>query len=343
MHPSTPAIGIVTNPNARKNRAGRRLETLRALVGDLGVVYETRTVAELPAVATELWRSGVRTWVSDGGDGTFHALLNAAASTAPDGLSERGPAFLPTTGGTVDFVAKKAGLRGSADGTVRALVALVRGGREPTRVRLDTLELVGWRNAQPEVPWRRFGFAAALGGVGQRFFAKYYEDPRQGVAGALRVILKGMVGIGHRAPLLGRLIPPHLGAHAEHLIRPTPAQVTIDERVVPTTALHGLHVGSIDVDVGVARLFPYAREPGHMHVAVGSMTPAEIAVKWMVLAMGRPASGPNWHEQAARSLLVEGRGESLDPVVDGELYFGFDRLEVRLGPAVSVVQLHGAA
>ena len=121
-------IGVITNPNSKKNyRHPNRRRSLEQAVGAHGVVRETRSLDELPAVIAELLDAGCQHWVCDGGDGTLHWVLNslyaAVRARTPVGQPLDIPVIVPTNGGTVDFVARKAGLRGDADSIVRRLAA----------------------------------------------------------------------------------------------------------------------------------------------------------------------------------------------------------------------------
>ena len=334
-------IGVITNPHSRKNRhRPDRVERVRELVGDMGLVRQTTDVEGIRPIMDEFVERGVRYWVSDGGDGTFHWMLNAGH----DALQARGgdgprPLLVPTNGGTIDFVAKKARIGGAADQIIKALVAGVRADQPFQTTTMSTLEVVGRRTGENDSTFHRLGFAAALGGAGQHFFSKYYAEPTQGPAAALKVILKGATGIMGSLPGVRHLpvMPQRLKDYGMDLVAGTRARVVADGREYRYPLLQGLHVGSIDVNLGAVRLFPFAREPRRLHVVVGAMTPLEITWKWMFLAMGRPAPGRTWHEFPGDSMDVAAEdGDVLDPVIDGELYHGFDRLEVRLGPEVTV-------
>ena len=337
-------IGIITNPNARKNRGDRgRVRRLEALVGAGGLVRETGSVDEIRDVLSEFADRGARYWVSDGGDGTFHWMLNAGqellAERRAAGRALPEPRLVPTNGGTIDFVAKKARIRGNADAIVKQLVRSVRSESPFPELEMDLLEVTGHRPGEVVPGFRRLGFAAALGGAGQRFFAKYYAEPEPGAATVLRVAAKTATGIVGSLPGLRRLpiVPERLREYAREVITGTRAHVEVDGQAYRYPLLQGLHAGSIDVDLGAVRLFRYAREPGRLHLVVGTMTPLELAWKWAFLALGLNVPGRTWHELAGETMRVRAdAGERLDPVIDGELYFGFERLEVRQGPRVTV-------
>src|SRR5688572_5535305 len=69
-------IGVITNPNSRKNRnRPERVERLQQIVGRMGEVHETSSVASIKPVLRDFLRKRARYWVADGGDGALHWML----------------------------------------------------------------------------------------------------------------------------------------------------------------------------------------------------------------------------------------------------------------------------
>ncbi len=344
-------IGIITNLNSRKNRKGTfRADRLARFVANDGVARQTRRLAEVRAVIEEFVDRGCRYWVSDGGDGTLHWMMNIGR----DVLEARGlwtgdrpfPVLVPTNGGTIDFVARKAGIVGGPDAVIRELIETVRAGRDVPTTELDTVEVVGHRPGDPDdaPSFRRIGFAAAIGGVGQRFFSKYYESKNPNHWTILEVAVKAAIGLVGSAGPLRRLpiVPESVREYAGELLAGTQAVVTADGREFPEQRFQGLHVSALDIDFVTMRLFPYAKAPGKLHMAVGTMSALEVAYKWTWLVAGKPIQARNWAEFPGERMDVEARGgELLDPIVDGEMFYGMDRVSVRLGPKVSVLALAG--
>lgn len=337
-------IGIITNLNSRKNQARpRRGQVLTDFVGADGVVRQTTEINEIRPVLEEFVDRGIRYWVSDGGDGTFHWMLNEGREV----LERRGlwngqmPLLVPTNGGTIDFVARKAGIKGHADQVIGSLLAGLRAGREFPTVEMDSIEVLGHRPGDPPgtMPFRRIGFATAIGGLGQKFFRKYYEENVLGPWAIIRVILKAAAGHVATIPPLDKIpfIPEWLREHGRYMLAGTEAHVVADGREFPYELYQGLHVGSVNIDFGTVKLFRYAQQPGKLHIVAGALPRLECAYKWVFLCVGMPVPGRTWHEFPGEWMDVEARGELLlDPVIDGERFQGFDRLRVQLGPKVSV-------
>ena len=338
-------IGIITNLNSRKNRAKTdRASHLAGLLGPDGVVRETRDISEIRPVLEEFLDLGLDYWVADGGDGTFHWMLNEGR----DALEATGrwagdhpfPKLVPTNGGTIDFVARKARIKGKADDVIAALVAAVRSGREPSVVEVDAVELSGQRPGEQGTSFRRLGFAVALGGIGQKFFKKFYDLPERGADDILKVILKSAIGYAATVHPFSHLpFPEDWREHGRWLMSGTRASVKADGREFGYGVFQGLHAGSIEIELGPIRLFPYAA-PGKLHIAVGAARPIDCTWLWAFLLLGRPIPGGRWHEFAGHTLdVTASAGERLDPVIDGEIFEGFDRLQLGVGPKVLIPTL----
>ncbi|MEB2311725.1 MAG: diacylglycerol kinase family protein [Sorangiineae bacterium] len=337
-----PEIAVILNPNSRKNRraqAGRVGRLARAL-GARGVVRETPSLDALPETLRELLADDeLRYLVADGGDGSLHWVLNESlAVLAEAALRARPlPPIMPTNGGTIDFVARKVGIRGDAENLVGRLASELSLGAAPQIVEVDTLELTGTqlRPDGREQPFRKLGFALAAGGIGQRFFDKYYRERELGAGAIVRVVTRAVAS--HLAERAGAPLPEKALRYGREVFSPTPARVTIDGERVPGSRHGAIHAGSIDVVLGgVFRVFPLAREPGQLHFQAGDIRPLEIIRAIPELVRGGAIPSRHLVEKAGREMLIEADGELLCPVIDGELFRGLTRLEVRAGPRVRV-------
>jgi hypothetical protein len=336
-------VGVLTNVNSRKNRSGG-LEMPDSQPGGACIVRKTRDLSEIRPALEEFVDQGCEYWVADGGDGTLHWMLNEGREV----LKSRGmwagersfPKIIPSNGGTVDFVARTVGIRGRTDQVVRSLIDRARENDDFDMVELDTIEVRGHKPGDPDDTWsfERTGFAIALGGIGQKFFSKYYERPNRNALDIIDISAKTSVGY------LASFLPERLMNHVSDdvlemgrfVLSGTKADVVADGRKFEYDVLQGLHASSVEIDFGTMRLFEYAREPGKLHIVVGALPLAECAYKWPFYVVGKPIPGKNWHEFPGESLDVRAKtDELLDPVIDGEMYFGFDRVSVNLGPRVS--------
>jgi diacylglycerol kinase family enzyme len=327
-------VCVIVNPLARKNRdhSGDRSVELRRILGPWGEVHETRSIHELRAVVQRLDRR-VSHLVSDGGDGSLHWLINEMRSHVSD--PERWPTFVPTNGGTIDFVARKARVRGHAGAILDALVAAAEADRSPSEVTLDSLELDG--ETVDGATFRRIGFALAAGGVGNRFFDMYYQDRDPGPAAIVRVVARVVRDFAF-AKVVRR--ESNRTDYAAQLFRPTRARVVIDGDEVPTRVHSALHAGSIDVNLGrVLRIFPKAREPGALHFQAGELSAAKIIANLPALVAGGAIRGERLRDVHGREMLIEIEDEPLAPIIDGERFAGIVRLAICAGPRVRIARV----
>jgi diacylglycerol kinase family enzyme len=319
-----PRVAVVLNPNSGKNRGRDRSAPLRAVLGDRGEVHVTRATEELAPLLERILVDDLACLVSDGGDGALHWALNAALPI----VERRGlrlPVMMPTNAGTIDFVARKAGVRGDAQTLLARLVAALDRGAVPV-VELDSLEVEGTLRDGSRARW--IGFAMAAGGVGNRFFDKLYAEPELGPASIMKVVAKAVASL------------PFRGAYARDVFRPHRARVSIDGALVPTTEHGALHAGAFDVDLGgVFRVFPLAREPGAIQFQAGAITPWQIVANLPQLALGRAIRSDAMRDQRGSVMEIEALEEPLAPVIDGEIYRDVMRLVIRKGPLVRVARV----
>jgi diacylglycerol kinase family enzyme len=319
-------LGVIVNPLAQKNRVGKgdRAARLQRLVGPWGEVHETESVHALPGIVDRLY-SRCSHLVSDGGDGSLHWLINEMLLRERD--PRRWPTFVPTNGGSIDFVARKAQVRGRADTILPALAAAARADRRPREVRLDSLELRG--ETVDGAPFHRIGFALAAGGVGNRFFDEYDQYRRPG-----RVTMARVIGRAVANYAMSRVTPRQ---STSDLFSPTHARVVIDGQEVPTRTHNALHAGALDLNLGgVLRIFPQAREPGVLHFQAGAIPAARMIASLPALVSGGAIRSAQLRDVSGREMVIEAEQQPLSPIVDGERFTDIIRLVVHTGPTIRV-------
>ena len=148
------AIGVILNPNSRKNRARpNRKEKLQNIVGDYGIVRETQDVNAITPVLKEFIDCKMPYWVSDGGDGALHWMINRGLGlTFPENMPNHetlfSPIIVPTNGGTIDFVAKKAGIKGYAEQILEKIVTSLRISEPIQLTEVDSMRIEGKKSAR---------------------------------------------------------------------------------------------------------------------------------------------------------------------------------------------------
>jgi len=326
-------LGIIVNPLARRNRAAAdRSAELRRIIGRWGEVHETVSVEDLREVMEQLCPR-ISHLVSDGGDGSLNWLINETQHCVSD--PERWPTFVPTNGGSVNAVARKARLRGQPEAILRALTAAAEMDRPPPEVFLDTLTLDG--ETAGGATFHRLCFGLAAGGVGNRFYEKYYDNHTHGRADVVRVIARSFGDYITNEVVPGRSNRPN---YASSLFAPTHARVVIDGEEVPTRTHRLLHAGAIDLHIGGPfRLFPKASEPGALHFQAGEMRPSKIIVRFPAALTTGTLRGDRLRDVNGREMIIEAEDEPLSPIIDGERFVGIVRLVARAGPRFRIAQV----
>src|SRR5262245_35589520 len=328
-------IGVITNPNSRKNRnRPDRVERLQRIVRAMAEVHETGSVHSIKPVLRDFLRKRARYWVADGGDGALHWMLRMGMEVLQeDEFVDQAvslPMTLPTKGGTIDFVANNVGIEGDAEGILATLRRNVEYGGtiEDTEVDsmvIDGVQLVDGR----EVPFRTYGFAAAAGGIGQRFYSKYYSHPDPNP----RTIVKVVASTVASAPFVR--LP--FGRYAREMFAPAACKVILDGMRLPGEKFSGVHVASMSINLGnVLRFFGKADQPGLMNALVGTPSPWGIIRNIPRMARGEEMRGRDILDRPCREMIVEATGELLEPIIDGEYYKNVKRMTFRVGPRVRI-------
>lgn len=337
-------IGVITNPNARKNKTKPgHASNLERLVGDAGVVVPTRTLGDIKPALRSFFTAGCKYIVVDGGDGALHWVLRSALEVLQEDAFKGYalPPLLPTRGGTIDFVAQNVGLVGNAETLIATLRARLAQGDVIDTIDVDTMRIDAIETTPDGAsqPLHTYGFAVAAGGIGQRFFAKYYGYADPNPRTIVRVVGNAIASIPVAYTALRHVTPlAPFASYANDLFAPTRAQITIDGVTLPGDEFTGIHVASMSINLGgVFRLFGKADEPGVMNALVGAPSALGIARNLPRMALGKDIVGKDIIDRPCRELVVQATGaELLEPVIDGEYYRNISRIAFRLGPTVSI-------
>ncbi len=341
-------IGVITNPNSRKNKnRPDRAAELQSIVGDLGEVHATQNVDSIKPILRDFLRHRARYWVADGGDGALHWMVRAGLEVLEEDEFKNTDAVLPltvpTNGGTIDFVAHNVGIRGGADVILAALRNSIEEGTTIEEVEVDSMVVEGVEvTANGDVPFRTFGFASAAGGVGQRFYDKYYDHADPNAKTIVKVVARVIASLPfaysplERIPGLGKL-----GDYARHMFDPTPCVVTVDGMRIPGNEFTGVHVAAMSLDLGgVFKLFGRADEPGLLHCLVGTPSPLVLAKNLPQMHKGKQLKGRGIVDRACREMTMEATtNELLRPIIDGEQYENLRSLTFRIGPRVRIPKI----
>ena len=337
-------IGVITNPNSRKNRnRPDRAARLQRIVGDFGEVHATDSVESIKPVLREFLRKRARYWVADGGDGALHWMLRMGMEVLQEdeftGQSITLPMTLPTKGGTIDFVANNVGIEGDAEGILATLRNNVERNTLIHDTEVDSMVIDGVQIVDgAEVPFRTYGFASAAGGVGQRFYAKYYNDPDPNPRTIVKVVANTVASAPIALSPLSRLPFGSWKSYAKEMFEPTACTVMLDGMKLPGNSFTGVHVASMSINLGnVLRFFGKADQPGLMNAIVGTPSPWSIIRNIPRMARGEEMRGRNILDRPCREMILESTGaELMAPIIDGEIYSNVSKIAYRVGPRVRI-------
>lgn len=337
-------IGVITNPNSRKNRnRPERAERLQRIVGRMGEVHQTTSVDSIKPVLRDFLRKRARYWVADGGDGALHWMLRMGMEVLQeDEFTEDSltlPMTLPTKGGTIDFVANNVGIEGDAEGILATLRRHLEHGATIEETEVDSMVIDGVQLVDgKDVSFRTYGFASAAGGVGQRFYAKYYADADPNPRTIMKVVANTVMSAPIALSPLSRLPFGHLRTYAKEVFAPTPCKITLDGMVLPGDSFTGVHVASMSINLGnVLHFFGKADQPGLMNAIVGTPSPWSIIRNLPRMMGGQEMVGRNVLDRPCRQMTLTATGaELLEPIIDGEYYRNVKKLEFRVGPRVRI-------
>ncbi len=344
-------IGVITNPNSRKNRGQpQRAARLQSIVGELGAVYETSDVESIKPVLREFLRRRARYWVADGGDGALHWMIRTGMEILEEDEFAGGdyhlPLTMPTNGGTIDFVAGNVGIKGNAELLLSSLRDSLESGTRIEEVEVDSMRIEGTEvTSDGDREFRTYGFACAAAGIGQRFFAKYYEDqdpnPKTIVKVVANTVASMPVALSPLRVLPG--LPRNLRSYAADMFRPAHARVSVDGMVLPETRLAGVHIASMSINLGnVLRFFPKADTDGQLNALIGTLSPLAIVMNLPRMWRGQNLQGRKVIDRECREMTIEALGdELLAPVIDGEYYPSVGKLRFTVGPRVRIPKVVG--
>ena len=343
-------IGVITNPNSRKNRnRPDRADRLRRIIGDFGEVHTTNSIESIKPVLRDFLRKRARYWVADGGDGALHWMLRMGMEVLQEdeftGQAFTLPMTLPTKGGTIDFVANNVGIEGDAEGILTTLRRNVECNTFIEETEVDSMVIDGIQIVDgAEVAFRTYGFASAAGGVGQRFYAKYYQDADPNPRTIVKIVANAVASAPIALSPLSRLPFGAWKSYAKEMFEPAHCTVTLDGMKLPGDRFTGVNIASMSINLGsLLRFFGKADQPGLMNAIVGAPSPWGIIRNLPRMARGAEMRGRNILDRPCRELTMEACGDDLlAPIIDGEFYRDVKKVAFRIGPRVRIPKVSAA-
>jgi hypothetical protein len=248
------------------------------------------------------------------------------------------PLTLPTKGGTIDFVANNVGIQGDAEGILATLRRHLEHGATVEETEVDSMVIDGVQLVDgEEVPFRTYGFASAAGGVGQRFYSKYYADADPNPRTIMKVVANTVMSAPIALSPLSKLPLGSWTTYAREVFEPTHCKVHLDGMRLPGEQFTGVHIASMSINLGnVLRFFGKADQPGLMNAIVGTPSPWAIIRNLPRMMGGQEMVGRNVLDRPCREMTLVATSEPLEPIIDGEYYRNVKRITFRVGPRVRI-------
>jgi Diacylglycerol kinase catalytic domain len=344
-----PPLGIITNPYAGKNAASsHRSKELQRIIGKYGLVKESRNIDQLKSILSEFAAHKVPYIVCDGGDGTIHWIVNTylevLQASKREAIEAAMPIFIPTNGGTIDFIARKVHAHGGTYKILRKVHKLMDADKLPKAVPLRTFMMEGkYTKEHLGKSYRKLAFAGALAGFAQKFFNKYYESGKPSLQTIVEVITKTFTSTAFKGSWFEGVVPKDVAGYANEIFDPFAADVKIDGKPVPFKKLNTLNVGSIAIEIkSLLKLFANADRDKKLHMHVGFLQPHEVFANLGNLFAGADYSGKDLVQTTAETIdIVSKEPEGLNPCLDGELFTGMATMKVTVGPHIRFMGIKG--
>ncbi len=344
-----PPLGIITNPYAGKNASSsHRSKELQRIIGQYGLVKESRNIDQLKSILSEFAAHKVPYIVCDGGDGTIHWVINSYLEVLHthkrDAIEAAMPIFVPTNGGTIDFLARKVGAHGGTFKILRRLKKHFAAGDLPQPSTLRTFMMEGkYTKEHLGKAYRKLAFSGALAGLAQKFFNKYYESHKPSLQTIVEVITKTFTSTAFRGSWFEGYVPKDVANYANDIFDPVGVEVRVDGKLVPFNRINTLNVGSISIEIkNLLKLFAQADKDKKLHMHVGYLEPHEVFANLGNLFAGNAYTGKELVETTAEAIdIVSKEPEGLNPCLDGELFTGMATAKLSVGPQIRFLGIRG--
>ncbi|MEK7486439.1 MAG: diacylglycerol kinase family protein [Planctomycetota bacterium] len=327
-------IGMILNPYSKKNkRDPKRKDRLREILGNKGILTTTQSLQEIRPALEHFIQEKVTHFLSDGGDGTFHWVVNILQQCLEDGVLEKFPLCLPTNSGTMNCANNKVKVLGTGEEILMRL--LNSSGSLPT-YSLPTLQVDA--EMVDGTHFKKICFAGAVLGIGPNFFEKYYRHPNRGPATMVAVIAKGVLSMFFNTAII-RLIPvPSIWKnYSKDLTRLTSAKVFLDEEELPIQRFRIINVGAYNQNfANIIRLFQFGKD-GKMHCQLGYLSMFGVVANIPNLVFGRKLFGRQvWDQPGLKleCLCLEEKGFLSN--WDGEVFSGFRKVTLTPGRTLPI-------
>lgn len=311
-----PGIGIVTNPNSRRNRRHpEQMQRLGFILGRDARRHEmTRRPEDVYEVARRFLDERVDILALNGGDGTNHVTLTTFIEVYGDHPLPK-IAFL--RGGTMNTIANAIGIRGT-----------------PGEILLNITEK--YHLGQPFEESSRHILGAT--GDGKTHYGFLFGN------GLAANYLQAYYATGNPSPwtaftTLMRTVGSSLvkGPFAHEMFRRFDARVTLDGQPWPASSFTTILAATIEqFGLGFRPTYRCRERPGTFHALGFTISMADVALTLPRIRLGQPLDP----KQVLSDVCARMRIESDQPItysLDGDIHTAQGSLELFAGPTLQVI------
>lgn len=291
-------IGIISNPNSRRNR--RFPEQMRRLAYVLGkddVDATTKTVDDVDAVARRFRDADIDILALNGGDGTNHVTLTSFIEVYGD---QPLPMIALLRGGTMNTVSNAIGIRGTPSSL---LVNIVEKYYLKQPFEISERELLRITDEENT----RYGFIFGTGIVAN-FLRLYYDTGNPSPTTAVRVLGRILASGLVRGPLVRGLFEPARGS------------LSVDGVPWQNGEYYSVAASTIDqIGLGFRPFVRCAAKPGYFHALTIKGRPSRVIAQLPKIRLGRPLPQKQMPDTLAKALVFESEAP-IEYTIDGDLH-----------------------
>ena len=312
-----PGIGIITNPNSRRNRRNpEQMRRLGYILGQHDSVELTNKIEDVEDVARQFLENQIDILALNGGDGTNHVTLTRFIKVYGDHPL---PKIALLRGGTMNTVADGVGVKGTPSRLLANLVdKYYTGGGFETTAR-DVIEV----STETETV---YGFIFG-NGIVANFLEAYYETGSPSPPTAAVLLARAVAQIPTGGPLIDKII------------RPFRAKITFgDGYAWPDQDFLSVLASTQDqLGLGFRPFIRCEERPGSFHILGSHGNPLALGAALPRIRLGLPVSDEVFLSEVATEVSFEA-DEPFPYTVDGDMYTaGEGRVTLRTGPRVEII------
>lgn len=310
-----PGIGIVTNPNSRRNRKHPdQMQRLGFILGQDSRHEMTRRPEDVYEVAQRFLSEGVDILALNGGDGTNHVTLTTFIEVYRDKPLPK-IAFL--RGGTMNTIANSIGIRGTP-GDILLNVTEKYHLHQPFE--MSDRQILSVRSDNKT----QYGFIFG-NGLAANFLQAYYDtgnpSPWTAFTTLARAVTSSITGT----------------AFAQNLFRRFNARVQIDDHPWDASSFTTIMAATIEqFGLGFRPTYRCREQPGTFHTLGFTIDTLDVARQLHRIRLGQPIDPQKVLSDVCTSMHIQA-DQPFTYTLDGDLHTCPGEMTVSAGPRLSII------